>query len=214
MFKYVTLFSYSHSSLRAPTPVAHTTYSDVTVVFVHSTFKAEPIRTIVGPQFKAVLQVVLPGKFLNFIGVEYPADLTGFEAGGSSADSKFLAADVTAQASACPNTKIIISRYRCALKHPIMKKISYQTFVFIQGAQLVYKGSALLSTTVQSHVNAVVMFGALNKGQTLPGVLNRGPLIICAIGDIICLGGQIITAAHLGYKADTAQAVSFVVSHI
>ncbi|KIJ46569.1 hypothetical protein M422DRAFT_164900, partial [Sphaerobolus stellatus SS14] len=41
------------SSLRAPTPVACATCSDVTVVFARGTFKAEPIRTIVGLPFKA-----------------------------------------------------------------------------------------------------------------------------------------------------------------
>ncbi|KIJ41439.1 carbohydrate esterase family 5 protein [Sphaerobolus stellatus SS14] len=91
------LFSYSHSSLRAPTPVARATCSEVTVVFTCGIFKAEPIRTIVEPPFKAAtLQVVLPGKSLNFIGVEYPTDLAGFEAGGNSAGSKILVADVTA----------------------------------------------------------------------------------------------------------------------
>ncbi|KIJ46561.1 carbohydrate esterase family 5 protein [Sphaerobolus stellatus SS14] len=95
-----------------------------------------------------------------------------------------------------------------------MKRISYQTFAFGEGTQLVYKDSDLHYTAVQSRVNAVVMFGDPNKGQALPGVLNGRSLTICPVGDIICLGGQIITSVHLGYGANTAQAASFVVSHI
>ncbi|KIJ46124.1 carbohydrate esterase family 5 protein [Sphaerobolus stellatus SS14] len=136
------------------------------LVFARGILEAAPIGSIVGPPFKAALQ-----------SCHYGADIAGFEAGGDTIGSKNLAADVTAQASACPNTKIVMSGYS-------------------QGAQLVHNSSALLSAAA------------------LPEVLNSHSLTICATGDIICLGGQIITAAHLGYGANAAQAASFVVARI
>ncbi|KIJ33758.1 carbohydrate esterase family 5 protein [Sphaerobolus stellatus SS14] len=196
MFKYSTvLLAFALIGQAVATPTARATCADVTVVFARGTTEAAPIGSIVGPPFKAALQSALGKKSLNFIGVTYAADVAGFEAGGDPAGSKTLAANVTAQASACPNTKIVISGYS-------------------QGAQLVHKGSVLLSTSVQSRVNAVVMFGDPDNGQALPGVLNSRKITFCATGDIICLGGQIITVFHLGYGANAAAAASFVVSKI
>ncbi|KIJ32012.1 carbohydrate esterase family 5 protein [Sphaerobolus stellatus SS14] len=74
----------------AATPTTRATCSDITVVFT-----------------RAALQSELGGKSLNFIGVTYAADVAGFEAGGDAAGSKTLAADVTPQASVCPNTEIV-----------------------------------------------------------------------------------------------------------
>ncbi|KIJ52340.1 carbohydrate esterase family 5 protein, partial [Sphaerobolus stellatus SS14] len=195
---------------------------DVTVVFARGTLEAAPIGSIVGPPFKVALQTALSGNSVNFIGVTYAADINDSEAGGDATSSKNLAADVTAQASACPKTKLVISTFRDEAH--LLPNISLST-------QLIHKGSALLSTAVQSRVNAVAMFRDPDKGQAIPGVLNSRSLTIYAIGDIICLGGQ-ITAAHLGHGAvsffkimivklklttifqNAGQAVSFVVSRI
>ncbi|KIJ22658.1 carbohydrate esterase family 5 protein [Sphaerobolus stellatus SS14] len=195
MFKYSTLLLAFMLISQVATPTAWATCADVTVVFARGTAEAEPIGSIIGPPFKAALQSALGTKSLNFIGVTYAADIASFEVGGDPAGSKTLAADVTAQVSACPNTKIVISGYS-------------------QGAQLVHKGSVLLSTSVQSRVNAVVMFGDPDNGQALPGVLNSRGITFCATGDIICLGGQIITVFHMGYGANATAAASFVVSEI
>ncbi|KIJ32011.1 carbohydrate esterase family 5 protein [Sphaerobolus stellatus SS14] len=195
MFKYATLLAFALIGQAVATPTVRATCADVIVVFARGTTETAPIGSVVGPPFQAALQSALGSKTLNFIGVNYPADIAGFEEGGDPAGSATLAADVTAQASACPNTKIVISGYS-------------------QGAQLVHKGAALLSSSVQSRVNAVVMFGDPDNGQALAGGLSNRSLTFCATGDDICLGGQIITVFHLGYGANTPQAASFVVSHI
>ncbi|KIJ33879.1 carbohydrate esterase family 5 protein [Sphaerobolus stellatus SS14] len=194
MFKYSTLLlAFALIGQAVATPTARATCADVTVVFAHGTTEAAPIGSIVRPPFKAALQSALGKKLLNFIGATYAADIAGFEAGGDPAGSKTLAANVTAQASACPNTKIVISGYRCSV-----------------GPQRLCSAS----TSVQSRVNAVVMFGDPDNGQALPEVLNSRKITFCATGDIICLGGQIITVFHLGYGANAAAAASFVVSKI
>jgi len=58
-----------------------------------------------------------------------------------------------------------------------------------------------LSTSVQSRVNAVVVFGDPDDNQGFPGVLNGRSITFCAVGDDICAGGDVINAAHLSYGA-------------
>ncbi|KIJ52489.1 carbohydrate esterase family 5 protein [Sphaerobolus stellatus SS14] len=193
MFRYASLFAFA--LVAVANPVARQSCADVTVIFARGTFETAPIGTIVGPPFEAALQSALSGKSLNFIGVDYAASLAGFEEGGDPAGAKTMATDIENQASACPQTKIVMSGYS-------------------QGAQVVHKAAPQLSSSVQSRVNAVVMFGDPDDGQALPGVLNGRSLTFCATGDDICTGGQIIGAPHLSYGADAGAAASFVASHV
>ncbi|KIJ31995.1 carbohydrate esterase family 5 protein [Sphaerobolus stellatus SS14] len=150
MFKYATLLAFVLIAQVAATPTARAACFNVTVVFAHGTSETAPIGSVVGPPFQAALQTALGSKPLNFIGITYAADVAAFGAGEDAAGLATLAADVASQASACPNTKIVVSGY-----------------------------------SVQSRVNAIIMFGDPDNGQALPGVLNSRELIICAAGDDI-----------------------------
>ncbi|KIJ24002.1 carbohydrate esterase family 5 protein [Sphaerobolus stellatus SS14] len=131
------MFKYALISQAVTTPVARATCSDVTVVFARGTFEAAPIGTIVGPPFKVALQVALPGTSLNFIGVDYPADLTSFEAGGSTVGSKTW-------------------RRMSQLKR-VFAQMPKSSFLDIC-AQLVHKGSALLSTEANAAQATSLLF--------------------------------------------------------
>ncbi|KAG6864064.1 hypothetical protein C0991_000459, partial [Blastosporella zonata] len=85
--------------------------ADVTVYFARGTTEPGTLGTIVGPPFQAALQSALSGKSLNFVGIPYPATIAGFLAGGDQGGATTMANDVTSTASACPNTKIVISGY-------------------------------------------------------------------------------------------------------
>ncbi|KIJ53986.1 carbohydrate esterase family 5 protein [Sphaerobolus stellatus SS14] len=193
MFKYATLFAFALTAIA--TPLARQSCADVTVIFARGTLETAPIGTVVGPPFESALQSALSGKSLNFIGVNYPASIAGFEEGGDPNGAATMASDITSQANSCPQTKIIMSGYS-------------------QGAQLVHKAAPQLSSAVQSRVDAIVMFGDPDDGQALPGVLNSRSLTFCAQGDDICAGGSIINAAHLSYGADAGQAASFVAGKV
>ncbi|TFK35878.1 cutinase [Crucibulum laeve] len=193
MFRFAVLFALVYTALAAPT--ARQSCADVTVIFARGTLESAPIGTVVGPPFQSALRSALGGKSLNFIGVNYPADIAGFEEGGDPNGAKTMAGDITSAAGSCPNTKIVMSGYS-------------------QGAQVTHLAAKQLSSTVQSRVNAVVVFGDPDDNQGFPGVLNGRSITFCAQGDDICSGGQIINAAHLSYGSDAGAAASFVASHV
>ena len=48
---------------------------------------------------------------LTFTGVDYPANVQGFLAGGDNNGAATMASDVNNVASSCPNTEIVMSGY-------------------------------------------------------------------------------------------------------
>jgi hypothetical protein len=67
---------------------------------------------LLGPPFKAAIQSALPGQSVSFQGVDYPANVQGFLAGGDKQGSQTMAQDVQAAAAQCPNSKIVMAGYR------------------------------------------------------------------------------------------------------
>ncbi|KAF4614450.1 hypothetical protein D9613_002536 [Agrocybe pediades] len=194
MFKATLLLALATLALAAPVE-ERASCADVTVVFARGTLETAPIGTVVGPPFQAAIQAAIGSKTLTFQGVNYPASIAGFLEGGDPNGATTMANDVNAAASACPNTKIVMSGYS-------------------QGAQVTHLAAKKLSSTVQNRVNAVVVFGDPDDNQGFPGVLNGRSLTFCAVGDDICLGGDVIDAAHLSYGADAPAAAAFVAARV
>ncbi|KAG6907189.1 hypothetical protein DXG01_010032 [Tephrocybe rancida] len=167
----------------------------VTVYFARGTTEAGTVGTIVGPPFQLALRAALVGKTLEFVGVPYPATVAGYLAGGDQGGATTMAGLVTTKASSCPSTKIVISGYS-------------------QGAQVTHLAAGKLSSSVQSRVNAAVVFGDPDNGQAFPGPINGHVKTFCALGDLICLGQPIVLAPHLSYGANAAAAARFVASQI
>jgi cutinase len=119
-------------------------------------------------------------------------------------------ADIVQQAiTSCNSTKIVMAGYRC----PFPSTPKYQILSLTphsQGAQVVHKAAAQLSTAAQSKVMAIVTFGDPDNGQAFPGVLNGREKSICRNGDLICKGLAIVQAAHLQYGQDAQAAAQFV----
>ncbi|KAF9460165.1 cutA, cutinase A [Collybia nuda] len=194
MVSYTFLLALVASALAAP-PVARQSCADVTVYFARGTGESGTLGTIVGPPFQSALRSALGSRSLEFIGINYPATVAGFLAGGDRGGAATMASSVTSKASSCPNTKIVISGYS-------------------QGAQVTHLAAGELSSTVQNRVNAAVVFGDPDNGQAFPGPINGRSKTFCAAGDNICAGGVIILPAHLSYGSDAGAAASFVVSKI
>lgn len=74
-----------------------------------------------------------------------------------------------------------------------------------------------LSTEVVDKVKGVVLFGfTRNKqdGGRIPGYPTDQTKVYCALGDEVCDGTLIITAAHLTYGDDASSAATFLASKV
>lgn len=86
--------------------------SDVAVFYARGTIEPGTVGMLVGPRFRSALQSALSDKSVSFVGVNYPATFAGFAAGGSKEGAANMANAVTAAATSCPKTEIVISGYR------------------------------------------------------------------------------------------------------
>ncbi|KAK7041726.1 hypothetical protein VNI00_009015 [Paramarasmius palmivorus] len=171
--------------------------ADVMVFFARGTTEVPPIGAVVGPPFATALaaQLAVRGTSLSFRGVDYPAVIAGYLAGGDPLGSRRMAADITNAANACPNAKIVSSGYS-------------------QGGQLVHNSAALLSPEVAARVSAVVIFGDPKSRQRVPNIDTSKVKVFCNFGDNICDGGVLILPPHLTYGTDATDAARFVVSKV
>ncbi|KAJ7585417.1 cutinase [Mycena floridula] len=165
--------------------------SDVMVFFARGTTEPAPIGVVAGPPLQAALKTALNGKSLSFTGVDYPADIPGFLAGGDKAGSATMAADLTNAANSCPNAKLV-------------------TVGYSQGGQLVHNSAKQLSPAVSSRISAAVIFGDPDNGQAVAGISAASTKVICHNGDNICAGGDLILAPHLTYGQNAQEAASFI----
>ncbi|KAG5643736.1 hypothetical protein DXG03_009727 [Asterophora parasitica] len=154
--------------------------SSVTVYFARGTSEPGLIGNRVGPQFQDALRSALGSKSLEFVGIDYPATVAGFLAGGDAGGATTMANSVTAKANSCPSTKIVISGYS-------------------QGAQVAHLAAGKLTAAIQNRVNAAVVFGDPKNGQAFAGVISGRSKTFCHAGDFICTGGVLVTAAHTNY---------------
>ncbi|KAK5117800.1 hypothetical protein LTR85_008775 [Meristemomyces frigidus] len=165
----------------------------ITILFARGTTESGNVGSVAGPPFfQAVVGSVGSGD-VAVQGVDYPANVAGFEEGGDTAGSATLAALVGTAQSQCPDTKLVLSGYS-------------------QGGQLVHNAAAMLSASETAFVNSVVIFGDPDNGKPVGSIPSSKVLIICHVGDDICLGGDLILPPHLTYSLNAQQAANFVVS--
>ncbi|KAK6527351.1 hypothetical protein TWF281_010531 [Arthrobotrys megalospora] len=161
-----------------------------TLIFARGTTEAGNLGAVVGPPLISALGRVLPGGAgaLAVQGVNYPANVAGFAAGGDRAGSRDMANFVS---GACEGTQVILAGYS-------------------QGAQLVHNAISQLPQAAANKIAAVVMFGDPKNGDQLGKGADAKARTFCNRGDLICRGQAVILAAHLTYGSDTGAAASFV----
>ncbi|KAJ6458663.1 cutinase, partial [Mycena vitilis] len=165
------------------------------VIFARGTTEPAPIGVVAGPPLQTALKTALGGKSLSFQGVDYPASVAGFLAGGDAQGSATMAADLTSAAAACPNAAIFSVGYS-------------------QGGQLVHNSAKQLSADVSSRINAALIFGDPDNGTAVTGIDAANTKVICHDGDDICEHGDLVLAPHLTYGQDAGSAAAFIASKV
>ncbi|CAK5262526.1 unnamed protein product [Mycena citricolor] len=181
-------------------PTAHrrqAACADVMVVFARGTTEVAPIGSVVGPPLQSALTSALgaAGKSLSFAGVNYPANVQGFLAGGDPQGSQAMANDLTNAANSCPKASLV-------------------TVGYSQGGQLVHNSAKLVSPAVSSRVKAAVIFGDPDNGAPVAGVSAANTNVVCHAGDDICAHGALILLPHLTYGLDAKSAAAFIASKV
>ncbi|KAK1976648.1 cutinase [Colletotrichum cereale] len=162
------------------------------VVFARGTTEGGNVGTLAGPPFFQALSAQVGGA-LAVQGVEYPADIPGFLAGGDADGSRMMAALTEKAVTNCPDSSVIMSGYS-------------------QGGQLVHNGAAMLPPAVVAKVAGAVIFGDPLNGKPVQGVPAAKTKVICHNGDNICEGGNQIRRAHLTYGDNADEAAKFAAS--
>ncbi|ORY56166.1 cutinase [Pseudomassariella vexata] len=161
----------------------------MTVIFARGTTESGNVGTLAGPPFFQALSKMVGGD-LAVQGVDYPADIPGFLAGGDANGSKLMAQLVQQAMQDCPNTKVVMAGYS-------------------QGGQLVHNAAQQLPTATAQKVSSAVIFGDPNNGDAVKGVSADQTKVICHTGDNICDGGTLILTPHLTYGSDANEAAAF-----
>lgn len=90
----------------------NTSCKAMTVIFARGTTEAGNVGTLSGPPFFANLSMMVGENNLAVQGVDYPASIQGFLAGGDANGSKLMAQLVGQAQTKCPDTKVVMSGYR------------------------------------------------------------------------------------------------------
>lgn len=102
--------------------------------------------TLTGPPFFAALANVVGTNNLAVQGVDYPASVQGFLAGGDANSSSTLMAQLVSQAtSQCPNSKVVVSGYS-------------------QGGQLVHNVAKVLNASTAAAVSSGMTLSSSSYG--------------------------------------------------
>lgn len=85
----------------------------ITVIFARGTGEVGNVGTLAGPPFfQALANAVGGASKVAVQGVNYAADVNGFNAGGDPAGSALMAQLAAQAQTQCPSTKLVLSGYR------------------------------------------------------------------------------------------------------
>lgn len=173
------------------TTVAGVGCKPITVIFARGTIELGNVGELVGPPFFNDLDDLIGADNIAVQGVDYPATIEGYLAGGDPGGALTTADLLNQAASNCPDTQIVLSGYS-------------------QGAMEVHLGEAMVAAEVAAQIAAVVVFGDPFKGRPFPNVDSSKVMTYCFSEDLICDDLPIVDTYHLSYVVDTPAAAIFV----
>ncbi|POS83275.1 hypothetical protein EPUL_005707, partial [Erysiphe pulchra] len=169
--------------------------ASVGVVFARGTTEPGSVGTLAGPPFFDALKNKLGGGDIAIQGVNYPASVSGFLAGGSPAGASEMARLITRSRENCPDMHLIVSGYS-------------------QGSQVVHRATDQLPGDITEGIGAIVMFGDPLRGTPIKNYNSKRVLTVCHAGDKICDGQSVVLAPHLTYSRDADNAAEFVMKSL
>jgi len=175
---------------------------EVFFIFARGTLESGNMGTIVGPQVCSDLKSDLGDSVVGCQGVGSPYDALladNFLPQNTSPTAIGAATTLFDLAnSKCPNSKIVAGGYS-------------------QGSAVMDGSIQALPTAIKNQISGVVLFGFTRNQQDdgqIPNYPASQTLVFCAVGDLVCNGTLIITAAHLTYGVDAPSAASFLVEQL
>ncbi|KAH6724755.1 cutinase-domain-containing protein [Leptodontidium sp. MPI-SDFR-AT-0119] len=162
----------------------------MTIIFARGTTEQGNVGTLSGPPWFDAMGKIVGPQNLAVQGVEYPADIPGFLAGGDKKGSAKMAQLVMQAMKTCPNTKVVMAGYS-------------------QGGQLCHNAAAMLPPATAAKVSSAVIFGDPMNGKPVAGIPAAKTKVICHQGDNICAGGNQILMPHLTYSQNAGEAAKF-----
>jgi cutinase len=87
----------------------------MTVLFARGTTEGGNMGTVAGPPFVSAIGAMMGAASVAVQGIEYPADIPGFLAGGDKAGSALMAKMVGQVRAKCPNTALVMAGYSSVL---------------------------------------------------------------------------------------------------
>lgn len=194
--------------------------SDVTVLFARGTNEIGAPIGVTGLTFTTALSVLLPGKSVEPIGVNYPASvgfINRFQfARTVLAGARSMARAADQLAVACPRTRIVLGGYSqgaMVTAYAVNPALPAPT----PSGRLSAPTLASIAPQTVSHVAAIVMFAPpssqyLRSAGGPEMVVGRGyqgrTFVYCAPGDNVCNGAQfrMPDIVHVLYAIDGATA--------
>jgi cutinase len=104
----------STNNANAQGMISKTACPPYAVLFARGTTEVAPYGETVGPPFIASLQKIMPAGTIYY-GVQYPADIPGFLAGGSPIGISDMMQRAEGIVGGCPGTKLVMSGYSYVL---------------------------------------------------------------------------------------------------